>query len=388
MSHHPKRRLLTIAHSYCVSVNRRLADELGRTGDWDVTAVGPSKFRGDFAWHTLSPDPREHCRTIAVPVRFARRVHLMTYGAELASLLREPWDLVHCWEEPYVASAAQIAAHVRPDVPLVLATFQNISKRYPPPFSWFERYSLRRANGVIAFGRTVLDTVSPRLPSGMKTAVISPGVDTTRFAPDRSAGNCVRETLGWTGDTPVIGFLGRLVPEKGIAVLTAALDRLAGPWRALIVGTGPLERELRTWAGTYGTRVAIVSSVTHDDVPRWLNAMDILCAPSLTTPRWREQFGRMLIEAFACGVPVVASDSGEIPYVVGNAGVIVSEGNIADWASTLARLIADAGFRADLGRRGRERAEAVFDWSVVARQHSAFFEEVSARSVTERGCAA
>jgi glycosyltransferase involved in cell wall biosynthesis len=116
--------------------------------------------------------------------------------------------------------------------------------------------------------------------------------------------------------------------------------------------------------------------------------MDILCAPSQTTAGWREQFGRMLIEAFACGVPVVASDSGEIPYVVGNAGVIVSEGDAAGWSNTLASLIADAGLRGDFGRLGRERAVAVFDWSVVARQHSAFFEEVIAGSLAERGCAA
>src|SRR3954469_237156 len=298
MSSTGKRRLLTIAHSYCVGVNRRLADELGRSGEWDVTAVAPAKFRGDFSWHTLSADPREQCTTIAVPVRFARRVHLMTYGSQLSALLREPWDLVHCWEEPYVASAAQVAARTRPDVPLVLATFQNIAKRYPPPLSWFERYSLRRANGVIAFGHTVLDTVSPRLVAGARTAGVSPGVDTRLFAPNRDARTSVRDALQWTGDAPVIGFVGRLVPEKGLAVLMAALDQLARPWRALIVGSGPLEPQVRAWALRHGTRVAIQTGVAHDDVPRWLNAMDLLCAPSLTQARWREQFGRMLIEAF------------------------------------------------------------------------------------------
>src|SRR5947209_9432428 len=119
------RRLLTISHSYCVGLNRRLAHELARAGDWDVTAAGPARFRGDFGWHALEPAPDEPCRIIALPVHFGRRIHVMTYGRGLSSLLAEPWDLVHCWEEPYVAATVQIARRMAANVPPVLATFQN-----------------------------------------------------------------------------------------------------------------------------------------------------------------------------------------------------------------------------------------------------------------------
>ena len=125
-----RRRLLTIGHSYCVGLNRRLPNEIARVGDWDVTAVGPARFRGDFGWHTLQPAADELCTATPVPVRFGRRVHVMLYGRQLSSLLSEPWDLVHCWEEPYVAATAQIARQLSPDIPLVVATFQNIAKRY------------------------------------------------------------------------------------------------------------------------------------------------------------------------------------------------------------------------------------------------------------------
>src|SRR5206468_11560590 len=126
-----RRRLLTIGHSYCVALNRRLPHELARLGDWDVTAVAPSRFRGDFGWHTTAASADEPCRVIPVPGRFSRRVHTMLYGTGLTTLLQQPWDLVHCWEEPYVASAAQIVRAVAGRVPLVFATFQNIVKRYP-----------------------------------------------------------------------------------------------------------------------------------------------------------------------------------------------------------------------------------------------------------------
>jgi glycosyltransferase involved in cell wall biosynthesis len=105
--------------------------------------------------------------------------------------------------------------------------------------------------------------------------------------------------------------------------------------------------------------------------------MDILCAPSRTTPRWREQFGRMLIEAFACGVPVIASDSGEIPFVVADAGILVDEADADAWRREIARVIDDAALRARLAARGRQRALDTYDWRVVARQHVEWFDALA-----------
>jgi glycosyltransferase involved in cell wall biosynthesis len=374
-----RRRLLTVAHSYCVDLNRRLAQELAANGDWDVTACGPERFRGDFGWHTFDGQDAELCATVPVPVHFGRRIHLMLYGRKLGELLKQPWDLVHCWEEPYVASAAQVAFSTR-SAPVVFATFQNIAKRYPPPFSWFERYTLARAAGVIAFGRTVLDVVSLRTPARTPTRVITPGVDVARFKPDAAARVRVLGSYGWLDGTPVVGFVGRFVHEKGCRIFTDVLDRLQMPWRALLVGAGPLESELRAWSARHPGRVRMETSIAHADVPAYVNAMDVLCAPSQTTARWREQFGRMLIEAFACGVPVVASDSGEIPHVVAGAGLVVPESNVDAWVDAVSRVVGNPELRADLGHRGRARAESVFAWPVIARQHLDFFEDIVSRS--------
>jgi len=371
-----RRRLLTIAHSYCVELNRRLPQELARRGDWEVTAVAPARFRGDFGWHTTTANPDEPCRVVPVPVHFSRHVHTMLYGGELARLLQEPWDVVHCWEEPYVASAAQIASATKLRVPLVFATFQNIVKRYLPPFNWIEQSAMRRADGLIAFGHTarrVLDERGWQQPA----RTIPPGVDVNHFRRDPEQRARTRQELGWRDDTPVVGFVGRFVPEKGIRVLTRVLDRLKTPWRALFVGSGPLESDVRSWSRQYGDRVRVQTSVAHHEVPAYLNAMDMLCAPSQTTAKWREQFGRMLTEAFACGVPVVASDSGEIPHVVGDAGVIVGEGDRDAWVAALEALAGDPDRREELARRGRDRAESVYAWPVIARQHLNFFKALT-----------
>lgn len=371
-----RRRLLTIGHSYCVDLNRRLPQELARLGDWEVIAVAPARFRGDFGWHTTTAWKGEPCRVVPVPVHFGRRVHTMVYGGELARLLKEPWDVVHCWEEPYVASAAQIANATALRVPLVFATFQNIVKHYPPPFNWIERSAMRRADALIAFGHTARGVLEAR-GWQQPARTIPPGVDVTQFRPDPEQRERVRRQIGWADDAPVVGFVGRFVKEKGVGLLMDLLDRLQTPWRALLVGSGPLASDVGAWSRRHGDRVHVQSGVTHDDVPAYMNAMDVLCAPSQTTPQWREQFGRMLIEAFACGVPVVASDSGEIPHVVGDAGVVVTEGDRAGWLAALGALLDDEARRADLARRGRERAESVYAWPVVARQHLTFFNELT-----------
>lgn len=374
-----RRRLLTIGHSYCVDVNRRLADEIARTGEWDVTVAGPARIRGDFGVHTMSSGDASAAAgstRVALPVIGGRPVHTMVYGWPLRQLLRQPWDLVHCWAEPYVASAAQVAAWTPAAVPLVFATFQNIDKRYPPPFSWFERYVMNRADGLVAFGQTVREVAARHGFSERRTRVIPAGVDTRLFAPNVAARARIRAALRWDDGTPVIGFVGRFVPEKGLELLTSVLAETRQPWRALFVGSGPLERQLRSWAAPHGDRVAIVTSVPHHDVPDWLNAMDLLCAPSQTTSRWREQFGRMLIEAFAVGLPVIAADSGEMPHVVADAGVVVAEKDRAAWRQAIGELLDDPRRRTALGAAGRERACTVFDWSVVARQHTRFFTQV------------
>jgi glycosyltransferase involved in cell wall biosynthesis len=234
---------------------------------------------------------------------------------------------------------------------------------------------MARADGWIAFGHTVSDTLSTREGyNGRPSRIIPPGVDVERFRPDRDAGRAIRARLGWTDTDPVVGFLGRFVPEKGIATLLQALRASRANWRALFVGGGAEQPAIDALAAEYRGRVHVATGVTHDEVPRWLNAMTILCAPSVTTSSWREQFGRMLIEAMACGVPVIASSSGEMPHVVGEAGAILAETDARAWADTIDALLDDGARRAELAARALERVTTHYAWPVVARAHLQFFE--------------
>jgi glycosyltransferase involved in cell wall biosynthesis len=376
-----RRRLVSISHSYCVALNRRLAHEMARAGgeEWQVTAVAPRFIRGDLRPIPMEHTPDELCEVEAVGMHLTRSTHTMLYERRTAALLRQRWDLVHCWEEPFNPAAFQIARWTQPGVPLVYWTAQNIAKRYPPPFSWIERYTLRRMTAWLACGESTVHAQLHRGYAHHPHRVMPLGVDVERFRPDASARSRILHHLAWNEDgPPVVGYLGRFVPEKGLRLLMSSLDRVHAPWRALLLGGGPLAAELRSWGARHGDRVRVVESVTHDEVPAWLNAMDLLAAPSQTTPGWREQQGRMLVEAFAVGLPVIASDSGEIPFVVSDAGMVISEREEEAWIDAFERLLGDRELRLHLGALGRERAHATYAWPVIAASHLRFFDELLA----------
>src|SRR5258705_215304 len=184
------RRVVSVAHSYCVGLNRRLAHEIARlqSSRWEVTAVAPPAYRGDLRRIALEEITGEACELEIVPLHLERFIHLMFYERRLREVLRAHWDVVHCWEEPYVLAGSQVAAWSPREAALVFTTAQNISKRYPPPFNWLERYAMRRASAWIAVGHAVQETLGARdAYTARPCRVITLGVDTARFKPDAHA---------------------------------------------------------------------------------------------------------------------------------------------------------------------------------------------------------
>ena len=178
------------------------------------------------------------------------------------------------------------------------------------------------------------------------------------------------------GEELTIGYLGRLVPEKGVDLLVRACATLPANVRLRIAGKGPMRDALGSLAvqAGIGERVRITDAVPYADVPAFLRGLDILALPSRPSTIWMEQFGRVLIEAMACGVPVVASASGEIPAVLADGGLLVPPGDAEALGAALRMLAASADRRTQIGNAGRIRALAVFDAHAVARR---FLETLS-----------
>jgi glycosyltransferase involved in cell wall biosynthesis len=146
----------------------------------------------------------------------------------------------------------------------------------------------------------------------------------------------------------------------------------------IVVGDGPEMGALRQLAERLGVsgRVHHAGGVPSLEVPRWMAALDVLALPSRTTPGWAEQFGRVLVEAMACEVPVVASDSGAIPEVVDGAGRIVPEASVGELARALGELLADPRERRRLGRLGRARVLERFTHQRVVDAQVVFYGAV------------
>jgi len=135
-----------------------------------------------------------------------------------------------------------------------------------------------------------------------------------------------------------------------------------------LLGNGPERDRLIALADALGVseRVAFDRWIPSAEVPSYMRELHALVLPSHTLPNWREQFGRVLIEAMASGVPVIGSDSGEIPNVIGNAGLVFPEGDTDALRRHLQALMGDLKLWNRLSEGGRERVRAKFTQSQVA----------------------
>ncbi|MCX8038068.1 MAG: glycosyltransferase [Candidatus Sumerlaeia bacterium] len=361
-------RVLSIWHGAVRALNRERYDALVESGDLELTVLAPTRWSAAMPrLLDLEPGGSERYRLIAASAWLRRHAAFHVYPRLISILARTRPDIIDLYEEPYTFIAWLVAwwrNQFAPGTRLVFTACQNISKRYPPPFRQMERYVLQSADAAMALNREAVGVFRAKGYDG-PFEVVPTGIDPARL--HRVDAGDLRRNLGLT--RPTVGYLGRLVEEKGVATLLEALAVVNdGSFQLLLVGDGPEKATLRRRAHDLriADHVVWADSIGSESVARYLSAMDVLVLPSLTRPHWKEQLGRVLIEAMACETAVVGSDSGAIPEVIGDAGLIFPEGNALELRAALDRLIGDAELRRDLAARGRRRAESEFNWATIA----------------------
>ncbi len=290
-------------------------------------------------------------------------------------------DVIDLWEEPWSAVSLQaclLRERVCPGAALVSETEQNIDKTLPPPFEPMRSQVLRRADWVVGRNTEALDIVRRKGFAG-QARVVPNAVDADTFRPlSEGERASVRREAGWRTDEFVAGYVGRLVEEKGLTDFVEAVALSQLRVRAVLIGEGPFEGVLREQIARLGLngRVQILPARSPQKLAPLMGALDVLVLPSRTTARWKEQFGRVLIEAGACGVPVIGSDSGAIPDVVGEGGRVFPEGNARELARHLDELSAHPDQARALGVAGREAVEERYTWARVAQAMLAIYREL------------
>ncbi len=345
------RRLLVISHPAVLSVNQEVYRELVLRG-WDLTLVVPRRWSHGYSSEPIVPETLEGLQgtlrplPVALPGRPQRHFYLARCRSVCADV--RP-NVAFIEEEPFSLPAAQWGHALRGlDVPFGVQSYENIDRALPAPIRWLRSRVLRDAAFVGARSDTALKLARKWGARG-EVSLTPPAVPPWDAVPAPA-------------ERPfTVGYAGRLVPSKGLMDLLAAVRRLEAPVEMLLIGDGELRPQLEGQP-IPGSQVRVLSGLRHEEMASGYARFDVLVLPSHTTPTWKEQFGRVVIEALWCGVPVVGSDSGEIPWLIEltGGGLVFREGDEASLAARLSELRADPALRRRLAESGRAAVERLF----------------------------
>jgi glycosyltransferase involved in cell wall biosynthesis len=386
-------KILVASHTYIVELNREKLRELSKLHqNIEVIIIVPKVWQpGGVQNKIIESQPFKDGNFQVIPVdNFSKNNQgLLTFNYKILDILQKfKPDIIQVEQGVKSLAYAQLITInklLNLKAKNVFFTWWNLPYNNKFPVNWLEKYNLNNTDGLIVGNQDGLDIL--REHGYQKDAIILPqlGVDETLFYPQKQPELAL--TLGISANDFIVGFVGRFVPEKGIITLLKALITIKElSWKFLLLGRGELELEIIKIAQENGIqdRLIIVESVAHDEVAKYINLMNTLVLPSETTYKfktltsvgWKEQFGHVLIEAMACKIPVIGSDSGEIPSVIGNTGLIFPEGNISALKNSLTQLIENEILREKLAQLGYEKCLKQYTNKALAAQQVNFYQQL------------
>jgi len=368
--------VLIVYHAGAAATARPLYPALANAGDLAVTVAVPARLRVDPVYDPrgwLAVDGEETgsgYRMVPVPLCDPSDYWRGFEAHPLRRVMAETKpDIIHVLDEPTSGCVFQVAWHhlaASRRSRVLFYGFDNLPFRLSRRATWKWKLTWGRLAGGAAANSEALENVKragfppdrplERIFWGVATDAVAPPDDIS-LQPEPDAGE--RDT---------VGFVGRLVPEKGVHVLLAALRQLPATVHGLIVGDGPLRSDLEAQASRPGLkgRVHFTGVVGPAAITVHMRRMRALAVPSLTAPHWKEQYGRVIAEAMWHGVAVIGSDSGAIPEVIGRAGIIVPENDPRALAEAVRRVLFDDDLRNGLIRLGRQRAKDELSMNAMA----------------------
>jgi len=364
-------KILMLSKALVVGTYQRKAEELAAIPGVELTvAVPPVWQEPGVGPITLERQYTSGYQLAVLPMWLNGHFHLHFYpGIKRLVELIQP-DVFHIDEESFnfaTFQAMQLGIQYR--AKCCFYNWANIDRRYPPPFSTFERYTLRNAAAAITGNHEAAAIIEKHGYEGPIHVLPQFGVDPDLFHP--ADASLPTEPFR-------IGYFGRMIEQKGVLDIIEALRYLPDFVHLLLLGDGDLlpTIEARIAELDMQHRVALLPRVPSAEVPAEMRRLHAFVLPSRTTSRWKEQFGRVLIEAMASGVPPIGSNSGEIPHVIGDAGLVFNEGDVADLASKIRLLLEQPELRQELAARGRQRVLDHYTQRALAHQYYNVYQQM------------
>lgn len=388
-------RILVVSHTYIVDLNcEKLKVLASLEPKIEVTVVVPRRWcPGGVQNKIIETKAYQEGSFKIVPIsNFSENNQgLLTFGTEIIPLLRQfSPQIIQVEQGSKSLGYAQLITLNKLlglKAKNIFFTWWNLPYELKFPVSLLETYNLRNTHGLIAGNQDGAQVLREHGYQGAIKVMPQLGVDEIRFRPQPQPE--LRSKLNIKPDEFVVGFVGRFVEEKGLITLAKALSGLINmPWKWLLIGRGYLQPTLMELAEKWGIkeRLIWVESVLHEEVPSYINLMSTLVLPSennnqfktITAVGWKEQFGHVLIEAMASKVPVIGSNSGEIPYVIEAAGLIFPEGDVEALKKCLLSLMQQPELANHLASLGYERAMSHYTNKALARQQLDFYHKILA----------
>ena len=355
-------KVLMVSKACVVGTYQTKLEAIGKTPDVDLTVIVPPSWKEPGGDLVLERCHTEHYSLRSEQIRLNGRYHFHYYP-QLGQIISElKPDIVHMDEEPYSFVTLHGVRHAKAvGAKTLFFSWQNISRKYIAPFRMIEKYVLGSTDYALMGNAAAEEVWRRKGYEGPSEILPQFGVSLDLFRPKSSTRSAERPF--------VIGSASRrLKYEKGVDLLMKACMQLDGDWCLKVAGDGGERAELEALASQLGIadRVNFVGKIGSAEMEAFLHSLDVMVLPSRTMPTWKEQFGRVIIESMACHVPVIGSDSGEIPNVIGDAGMVFAEEDVDGLASQLQQLHDSAELRAEISQKGYRRVVEHYTQAQIA----------------------